>query len=294
MTTVLLSIISSIPCIINIWFIFKFSNKKKESLIEIGNSTIPRKHIFISVIISGILSFILNLLIYLSVITFINLYTIGDVTKLLSSLYASVSHRIIIIIFMIYVVLFSIFLCFYINTSLRYYYANFIYLSTSSPSMNIFVKLYKCLIYTYFKLFSQVVKSAILSILHSINLFYFLNPNKKESYLSIIKGDVNIIPIHDYNYQYIRIGLLTITSINYLVFSFYLNEQCSLLVHCVFLSYIIFGNFFSNNLLNCLVLYDDITANEKGYANMDIVSKDSSGDMEKKVEMQTKTKKENE
>ena len=195
---------------------------------------------------------------------------------------------------MIYVVLFSIFLCFYINTSLRYYYANFIYLSTSSPSMNIFVKLYKCLIYTYFKLFSQVVKSAILSILHSINLFYFLNPNKKESYLSIIKGDVNIIPIHDYNYQYIRIGLLTITSINYLVFSFYLNEQCSLLVHCVFLSYIIFGNFFSNNLLNCLVLYDDITANEKGYANMDIVSKDSSGDMEKKVEMQTKTKKENE
>ena len=42
------------------------------------------------------------------------------------------------------------------------------------------------------------------------------------------------------------------------------------------------------------MLYDDITANEKGYANMDIVSKDSSGDMEKKVEMQTKTKKENE
>ena len=274
----------AMPFIVYIFISIKYRDIKKESINEIGMSNINKSQLIFCSIISFVSSFIIHICIRLSYHSIVNLYTIGTFSKENTSLYVTIEHSFISFFNCIVLCLISVFIVFYINATVRFFYANFIYLSITYTSMNIFKKFFKSLFYCTIKLNGYVTEHALFSMLHSINVLYFINPNKKENFIMILKSDFDQRPNHQYNYQFIRTCLLSLFAINLLFYSIYLYKKMSFIILLLFIFYSLLMCIYANTFLHCLTIHDDIISNEKGYNNMIIINNITKTDQ--KVEMQ--------
>ena len=274
----------ALPFIIYIFISIKFRDIKKESINEIGMSTISKGQLIFCSVIGCVTSLFIHILIRLSYNSIVNLYTIGTISKVNTSLYATIDHSLISIFVSFVLFLLTLFIIFYINATIRFFYANYVYLSITYASMNIIKKFFKSLFYCVIKLNGYVTEHALFSMLHSINILYFINPNKKENFIMILRNDFDQRPNHQYNYQFIRTCLLSLFAINLLFYSIYLYKKMSFIILLLFIFYVLIMCIYANTFLHCLTIHDDIVSNEKGYNNMIIINNITKTDQ--KVEMQ--------
>ena len=256
--------ISFCPSIFYIIYLLIYSKRKKENIINFRNLKINKNHYLYIFIIIGIIYITYILYMYSAYIIFKNLYSISNGTddvnqKIYSKIY---HHNKKIIFFMLYIILFTFYMQFFFLSFIKYFFEYYIYttlyINPNLKKITIFINSLK----HFLNNFSIICKNSFVSLLLNFNPKFIFNPNHKEKYFDLIKGDSKF----EFNYSFIRTGLCFVSGLIFLSYFYFLYNNEIMAIYYNFFIFLYIGLIFCNFFLSFMGCYDNVKNNELGYS----------------------------
>ena len=260
--------ISIIPSIFYIIYLSIYSKRKKENINNFRNLKINKNHYLYIFIIIGIIYITYILYMYSAYIIFKNLYSISNITNDFnkSKIYKKIYHNNKKIFLMIYTILFTFYMQFFFLSFIKFFFEYYIY-----TTLYINPNIKKCIILInslkhFLNNFSIICKNSFISFLLNFNPNFIFNPNHKEKYFDLIKGDSNF----EFNYSFIRTGLCFVSGLIFISYFYFLYNNEIMAIYYNFFIFLYIGLIFCNFFLSFMGCYDNVINNELGYTKTGI------------------------